>query len=127
MKAVAAVLALLAAGVHVYIYVLEAVRFDHPTTRAVFRIRSEEQAAAIKPWAYNQGFYNLFLGLAVVIGVVLLGAGHDVAGTTAIVFGCAVMLAAATLLAISDRAMARAALVQGMAPALALIAVLLAR
>ena len=123
MNGIIAPLAFFSAAVHGYIFWLEAVAFDSATTRAAFRIRTPEQADAIRPWAYNQGFYNLFLAVAVLAGAVLLLAGATTVGVTAIVFGCAVMIAAASLLAISDRSMLKSALVQGLAPALTLLAI----
>ena len=123
MNGIIATLAFFSAAVHGYIFWLEAVAFDSATTRAAFRIRTPEQADANRPWAYNQGFYNLFLAVAVLAGAVLLLAGATTVGVTAIVFGCAVMLAAASLLAISDRSMLKSALVQGLAPALTLLAI----
>ncbi len=127
MNLVIATLAALAAAVHGYIFWLESVAFDSPTTRAAFRIKTPEQAEAVRPWAYNQGFYNLFLGLAVLAGVALLLGGATTVGVTAICFGSAVMLAAAALLGISDRKMLKSALVQGIAPALTLLAIAVTR
>ena len=69
-----AVLALLAALVHVYIFVLESVRWEDPATRRVFGT-TEEIAALTQPLAYNQGFYNLFLAIGTFIGIFLLWAG----------------------------------------------------
>ena len=47
-------------------------------------VRRTDQAAAdtTKPMAYNQGFYNLFLAIGAVIGLVLYwaGGGHRRAG-----------------------------------------------
>ena len=140
MNVVIATLAAMSAAVHVYIFWLEAVAFDSATTRAAFRIRTPEQADAIRPWAYNQGFYNLFLALAVLAGVALLLAGASTVGVTAICFATefrgltydgdildeirgAVMLAAAALLATSDRRMLKSAIVQGLAPALTIVAI----
>lgn len=123
MNVVIATLAAMSAAVHVYIFWLESVAFDSATTRAAFRIRTPDQAEAIRPWAYNQGFYNLFLALAVLAGVALLLAGASTVGVTAICFGTAVMLAAAALLAISDARMLKSAIVQGLAPALTIVAI----
>ena len=53
----ACVFAALAALVHVYIFVLESVRWRHPATRKVFGT-SEETAAITAPLAHNQGFYK---------------------------------------------------------------------
>ena len=120
------VVALLAAGmaalVHVYIFVLESLRWSEPATRKVFGTTAET-AAVTAPLAFNQGFYNLFLALGVGAGALLVGVGSD-AGVPLLVFGCGSMLAAALVLLLSDRTKARAALVQGALPAVALLALL---
>jgi putative membrane protein len=118
----ACVLAGLAALVHVYIFVLESVRWQHPATRRVFGT-SEETAAVTAPLAYNQGFYNLFLAIGTAVGIALIG-GHRDAGVALIVFGVGSMLAAALVLVTSDGSKLRAALVQGLLPALALLSLL---
>src|SRR6188508_2281634 len=118
----ACVLAALAALVHVYIFVLESVRWEDPATRRVFGT-TEETAAVTQPLAYNQGFYNLFLALGTAVGVALVDARRD-AGIALIVFGVGSMLAAALVLVTSDRSKLRAATVQGLFPALALLCLL---
>ena len=50
----------LAALVHVYIFVMESLRWTAPRTRATFGTTLEE-AEVTKLFAFNQGFYNLFL------------------------------------------------------------------
>ena len=124
MLALACVLAGLAALLHVYIFVLESLRWEHPATRRTFGT-TVETAAVTRPLAYNQGFYNLFLAVGTAVGIALVGGSHGV-GTALIVFGTGSMLAAALVLVTSDRSKSRAALVQGLFPALALIAVVLA-
>jgi putative membrane protein len=118
----ACVLAGLAALVHVYIFVLESVRWQHPATRRVFGT-TEETAAVTAPLAYNQGFYNLFLAIGTAVGIALVD-GHRDAGVALIVFGVGSMLAAALVLVTSDLSKLRAALVQGLLPALALLSLL---
>jgi putative membrane protein len=120
--AVAYVLAALAALVHVYIFVLESVRWEHPRTRAVFGT-SAELAAATQPLAYNQGFYNLFLAIGTAVGIAIAGADRH-ASVALVVMGVGSMLAAALVLVTNDRTKARAGLVQGLFPALALLALL---
>ena len=71
MLIVALVLAGLAALIHVYIFVLESLRWEHPATRAVFGT-SAETAAMTKPLAYNQGFYNLFLAVVTGVGIAIV-------------------------------------------------------
>jgi len=121
LTALGLVLAALAALAHVYFFVLESLWFDRASTWRTFGIRDAEQAAAARPWAYNQGFYNLFLGLGTAVGVVLVAVGRVGVGASLVAFGCACMLGAAIVLVTSDAARLRAALVQGTPPALALV------
>jgi len=116
---IASVLAVLAASVHVYIFVLEALRWEQPSTRRVFGT-TEETARTTAPMALNQGFYNLFLAVGAVAGVVVLGIDRA-AGASLLVLSVGSMLAAALVLVVSDRSKARPAAVQGGAPALALL------
>ncbi len=122
MLVVALVAASLAALVHVYIFVLESLRWSEPETRRVFGTTAET-ARVTAPLAYNQGFYNLFLAAGVAAGVFLVVVESD-AGVPLLVFGCGSMLAASLVLVLSDHAKARAALVQGAMPAVALLALL---
>jgi putative membrane protein len=119
----ACVLAGLAALLHVYIFVLESVRWEHPATRRTFGT-TPEIAAITKPLAYNQGFYNLFLAIGLFAGIVLMPSRED-AGVAVLVFGMGSMLAAATVLITSDRSKARAAVVQGLLPTVGLLCLLI--
>ena len=112
----------LATLVHVYIFVLESVRWQEPATRRVFGT-TEETAAVTQPLAYNQGFYNLFLALGTAAGIALVPSREDV-GVALLVFGLGAMLAAATVLITADRSKARAALAQGLFPGLGLLCLL---
>jgi putative membrane protein len=118
----ACVLAALAALVHVYIFVLESLRWTVPATRRVFGT-TEDTAAITQPLAYNQGFYNLFLAIGTAVGVGLVGNNRD-ASVALILFGTGSMLAAALVLVTADSSKLRAALVQGLFPALALLSLL---
>ena len=122
MLTAACVLAALAALVHVYIFVLESVRWEDPATRRVFGT-TEEVAALTRPLAYNQGFYNLFLAIVTAAGVALVGSNGD-AAVALLCAGTGSMLAAALVLITSDRSKARAAVVQGLFPALSLLCLL---
>lgn len=119
MLIVACVLAGLAALVHVYIFWLEAVAFE-TAGRKAFGV-SADDAAVMQPWAYNQGFYNLFLAIGTTVGLGLVGSNED-AGIALVVLGTGSMLAAALVLVTSDPSKARGALVQGLFPALGLLA-----
>jgi putative membrane protein len=113
----------LAALLHVYIWVLESFRWNQPSTRRTFGV-SEEDARVLAPMAYNQGFYNLFLAIIALVGVALLKSEHWVGSALALA-GTGSMLAAAIVLVAHDRSMVRAALLQGTLPALAVLFLLL--
>ena len=113
--------AALAALLHGYIFVLESLRWEHPATRRTFGTTAET-AAVTAPLAYNQGFYNLFLGVGTLVGVALVPSGGRDAGLALVLFGTGSMLAAALVLLLSDRSKTRAAVVQGLFPALTLLA-----
>ena len=120
---IGSVFAGLAALVHVYIFVLESVRWTHPSTRRIFGTTAEA-AEVTKPLAFNQGFYNLFLAILVVLGMILAPTVSFGIGWTLMMAGVASMLAAALVLIGSDRTKARAASVQGLFPLLAVLALL---
>ena len=117
----ALVFAGLAALVHVYIFVLESLRFDQPSTWKVFGVRGAEEAAVMRPWAYNQGFYNLFLAIGTAAGIGLTAGGNHDSGLTLVVFCCGSMVAAALVLLGSDPTKARGAIVQATMPVIALL------
>ncbi len=119
MTILAAVFAAGAALLHVYIWVLESFRWTEPSTRKTFGV-SESDAPVLASMAYNQGFYNLFLALITLVGIVLLGS-HQGAGTALALAGTGSMLGAALVLVTHDRTMVRAALIQGTFPALAVL------
>ena len=118
MLTVALVFAGLAALLHVYIFWLEALAFD-TAGRKAFGVTAAD-SAVMKPWAYNQGFYNLFLAIVTGVGVALVGQNRD-AGIALVVAGVGSMLAAALVLVTSDPSKARGAVVQGTVPAICLV------
>jgi putative membrane protein len=117
MTAVAQVFAVLAAATHVLFFTLESVIFTRPQVYRRFLVKSAEDAETLRPMALNQGFYNLFLAIGAVVGVILMGD----AGKALIYLACGSMLGAALVLIGSDRRMARAAATQGLFPLLAIV------
>lgn len=111
------VLAALAAALHVFIFYLESFAW---TTRArgVFGTSAEE-AEATRELAFNQGFYNLFLAIAVFVGIAAFALGSDTVGATLVLVGAGSMLAASLVLLLSSPDKAAAAVKQGTLPALA--------
>ena len=119
MLIVACVFAGLAALVHVYIFHIESLVFTS-TGRKAFGIGAED-AALMKGIFYNQGFYNLFLAIGTVAGLAMINANRD-AAIALIVLATGSMVAAALVLITSDASKARGAIIQGLFPALGLVA-----
>jgi putative membrane protein len=124
----AVIFALVAAAIHVLFFVLESVLFRRPFAWRTFGIRNQQDAETTRDWALNQGFYNLFLAVGVIVGVVLQAAG-DVAAVAAgvgmVLLGTGSMLGAALVLLVTKPALLRGVAIQGIAPLLALLCVLI--
>jgi putative membrane protein len=110
----------LAALLHVYIWVMESLTWTSARTRATFGI-TEDEALATKELAFNQGFYNLFLAIITVTGLVIGGTGRYGLGLALIFAGTGSMLAAAAVLLASSPDKARAAITQGILPLIAIV------
>ncbi|MGH3458385.1 DUF1304 domain-containing protein [Aeromicrobium sp.] len=126
MTTVALVLAGVAAALHVFIWTMESITWKQPGTWKRFGLESQADADTTAPMAYNQGYYNLFLAVVTIIGIVLVVADRTDAGWALVIAGCASMAAAALVLLSTGAGYARAAATQGTVPALAVIASVLA-
>ncbi|MBD5785222.1 DUF1304 domain-containing protein [Cellulosimicrobium terreum] len=122
MLTVGLVLAGVAAAIHVYIFVMESLTWTSARTRATFGT-TPEQAEQTRELAFNQGFYNLFLAVLVVLGIVLHAAGWTTAGASLVLAGAGCMVAAGVVLLVSSPSKARAALVQLVPPLLGVVGV----
>jgi putative membrane protein len=127
MNATLLIIAIVAAGLaallHVVIFTMESILWMRPAIWKRFGLKSQDEAATIRPMALNQGFYNLFLAIGIIVGFFLLP--HPslyAAGVMLVLFCCASMLAAALVLLISNPKLARAALTQGVLPLIAVVA-----
>ena len=119
------IVAVLAAGaaalIHLWFFALESVLFSRPTVFRRFGLRSAEDAAIVRPMAFNQGFYNLFLAAGIVGGLVLVASGQRDAGRAIVLFACACMVGAGFVLYATDRRFLTAAAIQAGPPLLALV------
>ena len=109
-------LILLPGLIHVYIFVLESFLWGRPSTNKTFGLKPDDTAAT-KPLAFNQGFYNLFLAVAVLGGFSLRQgfpafAQGAVAGQTVLLFGLGAIIAAGLVLLVSSPRLWRSALIQ---------------
>lgn len=118
------VFAAMAALLHVYIFTMESLTWTSDRTRATFGTTPEE-AETTRLLAFNQGFYNLFLAIVTGVGIAALALGHRWVGTALVFAGVGSMAAAALVLVTSARDKARAALTQGLFPALAIVLLIL--
>ncbi len=66
--------------------------------------------------AYDQGLYNLFLGICAAVGLALWFTGHERAGRALVLFSTASLWLAAAVLVTTGRRYLRAALTQGTLP-----------
>ena len=116
----------IAALIHVYIFVLESLRWSRPATWKTFGLKSQADADVVKPMAFNQGFYNLFLAITVAVGIAFVGAGATAVGAALVLAGAGSMTAAALVLLVSSPSHRGAAVKQGTLPFLGVVALVLA-
>ena len=112
MHPIASVAALLAAGLHVWFFLMESVWFMRPAVHRRFGVASEADARTVRPFAYNQGFYNLFLAVGAGLGVVRAAVGDPGNGVPIMLFACGSMVAAGVVLVTHNRKFAPAAAIQ---------------
>lgn len=114
----------LGALIHIFIFILEAVIWGRPYANKAFAV-TQEQAEELKLFAYNQGFYNLFLTIEVFVGLGLFRfSPYQQAGIGLMIFGAASMLMASLVLIASSPRLLRAAIIQGGIPLLGLLGLL---
>lgn len=119
---IGAVFSALAAGIHVMIFAMESLLWDRPAVWKSFGLRSAESATLVRPFAFNQGFYNLFLALGTVAGLVFVFRPElSAVGYALCLFALASMLLASLVLVSSSPKLGRAALIQGAAPLLGIV------
>lgn len=117
----------LAALIHFYIFYLESIAWSKPRTWKAFGLRSQADADTVRPMAYNQGYYNSFLAAGIIVGIVLIATPRlEQAGVALVLFSAASMVFAATVLITSSPKLARAAVLQGAAPLVGSVLLVLA-
>jgi Predicted membrane protein len=122
---IAVLVVALAAALHVGIFVMESVAWTRPAIWKRFGVADQAAAETTKPLAYNQGFYNLFLAVGAIVGVVFFGIGWHYPGLALVVFTLGSMLAASIVLVSTGKGYVRAALTQGALPLIGLVLILM--
>jgi putative membrane protein len=123
MNLVTQIFAIVAALFHVAAFGLETVLFRRPAVQRLLLGRGEP-TPEVRIFAFNQGFYNLFLAAGPVAGVIAAGTGHDSVGRALVVYSCAFMAACGAVLFVSNPKLWRGAVGQSAPPLVALIAAL---
>ncbi|GAA1410062.1 hypothetical protein GCM10009639_60780 [Kitasatospora putterlickiae] len=121
MNAVSQVFALIAAAVHLVVWPLESFLYGHPRVRRLLTA-STADAPQVRLWRVNVGFYNLYLALGMVAGLIALHTDEPVVGRTLITYLSAFMIAAGATLLASDPRLWPGALGQALPPAAVLLA-----
>ena len=124
MPVLAAVAAIVAGACHVLFFLLESVLFTRPAVAARFGLAEAASIAAVRPMAFDQGFYNLFLATGIGGGLLLVATGSVDAGRAVVVFACACMVGAGVVLLATSRSFARSAAIQAVPPAVTILAVI---
>ena len=114
----ATIFASIAGFVHLYIFCVESLFWGRPSINRIFGI-SPETAETNRLFAFNQGFYNLFLALGAIGGVVV--GLQSVVGKTLVAYALASMLLASIVLILSQPKLWRPGLIQGIPPLMGLI------
>jgi putative membrane protein len=121
MAIVASLLMALAAAVHLGFFAMESMLWSTPGVWRRFGVASQRDADAVRPMAYNQGFYILFLAGGVVVGLALYWTTLRHVGFGLIFFCGVCMVLAAVVLLTTGRRYWKAALLQGAPPLAALV------
>ena len=133
MTVVVWIFALLTALVHITVFAWETLLFQRPAVhQGVFAIPTAD-VRPVRLWAFNVGFYNLFIACGLVGGVITWMTGNEAVGRALVIYLCLFALLAGIALFASDRlAMSRprgkgvgGALAQAVPPLIALVAVVL--
>ena len=105
---------------HIYIFILESITWLKPKTWKAFGLPSQDIAAVIQPMAFNQGFYNLFLAVGILVGS-FIAITNQTIGFTMMLFAAASMVGAGVVLFFSVKRSRSAALLQAVPPLIGII------
>ena len=119
MNTVTQIFAVLAGVIHLGIFAMESLLFSNPKVSRGF-VGNAPVTPELKSFAFNQGFYNLFLALGAIGGVIAGGT----TGKAIALFSCACIVGAGLVLIISQPRLWRGAALQIVPAGIALAAAL---
>ncbi len=124
MSRITIIFSCLAGIIHAVFFLLESVFWHKPQVHSIFRIDNTADAETLSVFVQNQGYYNLFLALGL-FAAVWLSRKNKVASRTLAIYICLFMIGAAVVLRFTMPAMTAGPLIQGVAPAIALLSIYL--
>ncbi|MEV6238267.1 DUF1304 domain-containing protein [Lentzea sp. NPDC051838] len=101
MSLVSQIAAVVAALIHVVVWVWEAFLI-HRVHYSVFR-QPAEDVRAIRLWAFGVGFYNLFLACGLIAGLIAVHSGRELVGRTLVIYVSSFMVLGSVVLAVADQ------------------------
>lgn len=97
------IFALIGSLVYLLAFVWETILFRRPGVhQGVFAIPAKD-VEAVRLWSFCVGFYNLFLGVGTIAGVIIWAAGFEPAGRALVIYGCLFMFGCGVVLFVADR------------------------
>jgi putative membrane protein len=107
---------------HTCAFIMESILFMRPKTFKLFGLRSAEDAGIVKLMAFNQGFYNLFLALVLLVGLILAQTPEKAMIGIGLALGAAFcMTGAGAILIISKPSAWFAGLIQSISPLIVMV------
>ncbi len=123
MNTLATLFILLTAILHCLFFKLESIDFMSERTLKRFGLNTE-QGSIVRVWAFNQGFYNLFLALGLFFSLFLLHGKHPESGQILAGFILLLISGAGAVLFISSPKKYVAAILQSLPALLGFLAVI---
>jgi putative membrane protein len=116
--AVLNILVIMMAVIHVYVFCLESILWGKPKTNRVFGV-TDANAQVMRSAMFNQGFYNLFLAVALLMGFFWSSQpGNEIQAQTLKDYAALSILGAALVLWLSEPKLLRAVMIQGLPAAI---------
>ena len=107
MTVVVWVFALLTAAIHILVFCWESLLFHRPGIHQGVFATPTTDVPTVRLWSFNVGFYNLFIGLGLMAGVILWTTGNQTAGRTLVIYLCLFTFLAGIVLFVSVRSTGR--------------------
>lgn len=110
----------LSAAVHIGFFIYESIVLQRPSGQKILNL-DDKSFKHVRMWAFHQGFYNLFLAIGTIIGLIFVRKQQVMLAGVLTSFCGASMFIAGVLLWFTVPAMRKMALLQALPPLLGFI------